>query len=110
VPCELTISSLDICDLLRRSARVIAEEVVSLLEVTSPELVSDIMENGITLTGGGSQLSGIAQVIEKRTKIHCTVADDPSSCVVYGCGKILPYISHMKTGPINISKRRLMRE
>lgn len=110
VPCALTLSSEDIWEVLHRLARAIAEEVVSLLEITSPELVSDIMENGITLTGGGSQLSGIAQVIEKRTRVRCTVADDPAYCVAYGCGKILPYISNMKDGPINLAKKRLMRE
>lgn len=110
VPCPLTIKSTEIHKMLQNLAMAIAEEVVYLLETTSPELVSDIMENGITLTGGGSQLSGLTEVIEERTKIRCTVADDPSSCVVYGCGKILPFINHMKSGSINISKKRLMRE
>lgn len=110
MPCDLTISSKDIFEVLRRLARTIADEVASLLEDTSPELVSDIVENGITLTGGGAQLWGMTQVIEKRTGIRCTVADDPASCVAFGCGKILPFLSHMKEGPINIAKKRIMRQ
>ena len=109
MPKELTLTSGEVFEVLRRPARSIADEVMSVLEDTSPELVSDIAENGITLTGGGSQLWGMAQLIEKRTRIRCTVADDPDSCVVYGCGKSLSWISHMKEGPINIARKRMMR-
>jgi chemotaxis response regulator CheB len=50
----------------------------------------------------------MARLIESRTGIRCTMADDPDSCVVYGCGKSLSWISHMKEGPINIAKKRAM--
>ena len=86
-----------------------ADEVVSVLEDSSPELVSDIAESGITLTGGSAQLWGMAELIEARTGISCTVADDPDSCVAYGCGKSLAWMNHMKEGPINIAKKRIMR-
>ncbi len=109
MPKELTLTSSELYEVLWRLARQIADEVVSVLEDTSPELVSDIVESGITLTGGGSQLWGMAQVIQERTGIACTVADDPDSCVVYGCGKSLSWMSHMTEGPINIAKKRLMR-
>ncbi len=108
MPRELVLHSSEIYDVLRRPARTIADEVMSVLEDTSPELVSDIAGNGITLTGGGSQLGGMARLIESRTGIRCTLADDPDSCVVYGCGKSLSWISHMKEGPINIAKKRAM--
>ncbi len=111
MPRELTLSSSEIYqNALKRPARQIAEEVVSVLEDTSPELVSDIAANGITLTGGGSQLWGMAQVIQARTTIPCTLADDPDSCVAYGCGKSLSWINHMQEGPINIAKRRILRQ
>ncbi len=109
MPRELNLDSFEIGEVLRRLARQIADEVVSVLEDTSPELVSDIAANGIFLTGGGSQLGGMAQVIEKRTGIRCTLADDPASCVVYGCGKSLSWINHMQEGPINIARKRAMR-
>ena len=110
MPRELILSSLELYEVLRRPARQIAEEVLTDLEDTSPELVSDIAENGITLTGGGSQLGGMAQFLERRTGIPCTLADDPDSCVVYGCGKSLSWINHMKEGPINIARKRIMRQ
>ena len=56
LPKEVTLLSSDIFEVLRRPARQIADEVLSVLEETPPELVSDISENGITLTGGCSQI------------------------------------------------------
>ena len=109
VPREATLFSDDIYDVLRRPARQIAEEVLSVLEMTSPELVSDISENGITLTGGGSQLWGMDKLLMDATGIMCTLADDADSCVAYGCGKSLAWINHMQEGPINIAKKRIMR-
>ena len=103
LPKEVTLLSSDIFEVLRRPARQIADEVLSVLEETSPELVSDISENGITLTGGGSQIWGMSQLLTERTGIDCRVADDPDSCVAYGCGKSLEWMNHMNEGPINIA-------
>ena len=109
MPREITLLSSEIFEVLRRPARQIAEEVLSVLEDTSPELVSDISENGITLTGGGSQIWGMDKLLTERTGVVCTVADDADSCVVYGCGKSLNWINHMKEGPVNYAKKRAMR-
>ena len=110
MPREITLFSSEIYEVLRRPARSICDEVLSVLEETSPELVGDIAENGITLTGGGSQLWGMDLLLTERTGIVCTIADDPDSCVAYGCGKSLAWINHMTEGPINIARRRIMRE
>ncbi len=109
MPRELTLLSSEIFEVLRRPARQIADEVLSVLEETSPELVSDISENGITLTGGGSQIWGMDKLLTERTGIACTLADDADSCVAYGCGKSLAWINHMQEGPINIARKRMMR-
>ena len=109
MPRELTLLSSEIYEVLRRPARQLADEVLSVLEDTSPELVGDIADNGITLTGGGSQLAGMEQLLTERTGISCAVADDPASCVAYGCGKSLAWINHMSEGPINIARKRIMR-
>ena len=110
MPRELTLLSSEIFEVLRRPARQIADEVLSVLEETSPQLVGDISANGITLTGGGSQIWGMDKLLTERTGIACTLADDPDSCVAYGCGKSLAWINHMQEGPINIARKRLMRE
>ena len=110
VPREVLLNSADIYDVLRRPAQHLADEVRSVLEDTSPELVGDIAKNGITLTGGCSQLWGMDLLLQEVTGIPCSIADDPDSCVAYGCGKSLAWINHMNEGPINIARKRLMRE
>ena len=109
MPREIELLSSEIYEVLWRPARQLADEVLSVLEDTSPELVGDIAENGITLTGGGSQLWGMDMLLTERTGIQCTLADDPDCCVAYGCGKSLSWINHMSEGPINIARKRLMR-
>ncbi len=109
MPRQLELLSTEIYEVLRRPARQLADEVLSVLEDTSPELVGDIAENGITLTGGSSQLWGMDLLLTERTGIHCTLADDPDSCVAYGCGKSLSWINHMSEGPINLARKRIMR-
>ena len=109
-PKEVRLQSSDLFTILNRMGRQIADEVASVLEDTSPELVGDIADNGITLTGAGSQIYGIGQLLTERTGIPCILADDPGSCVVYGCGKSLSWINRMTEGPINIARKRLMRE
>ncbi len=109
LPRELTLLSSEIYDVLRRSIRDIIDAVLSVLEETSPELVSDISQNGIVLTGGCSQLWGMDKLLTERTGIQCTLADDPDCCVAYGCGKSLAWINHMNEGPINIARKRILR-
>ena len=109
MPREITLLSSEIFEVLRRPSRQIADEVQSVLEETSPELVGDIAQNGITLTGGSSQIWGMDLLLTERTGIRCSVADDPDSCVAYGCGKSLSWINTMTEGPINIARKRIMR-
>ena len=109
MPKEVTLTSNEIYEVLRRPARIIVDEVVAVLEQTSPELVADISEHGITLTGGCSQIWGMAELIMERTGIATVLADDPDSCTAYGCGKSLAWINHMQEGPINIARKRMMR-
>ena len=110
MPREVEVQSSELLEPLMRMGRMIADEVLGVLEDTSPELVGDIAENGITLTGGGCQIWGMDQLLTERTGIQCTIADDPESCVAIGCGKSLAWINHMQEGPINIARKRLMRQ
>ena len=110
MPREITLSSTEICSLLQKSALRIADEVLAVLEDTSAELVGDIADTGIVLTGGGSQLWGMDVLLQSRIGIPCIIADDPACCVAYGCGKSLAWITRMSEGPINLARKRLMRE
>ena len=109
MPKMVTLSSKEIYEVLRRPARMIADETMAVLEQTSPELVSDVSENGLTLTGGSAQLWGFAELLMERTGIPCILADDPDSCTAYGCGKSLAWINNMEEGPINIARKRAMK-
>ncbi len=109
IPRELVLTSSEICEVLSRLAKQIADEVLSVLEDTSAELVGDIADNGIVLTGGCSQLYGMDLLLQDRIGIPCTVADEPASCVAYGCGKSLAWVTRMVDGPINLARKRLMR-
>lgn len=108
MPRELTLTSTEIYDVLSRLIKQISDEVQSVLEDTSAELVGDIADTGIVLTGGSSQLWGM-DLYFRNMGIPCTIADDPASCVVYGCGKSLSWITKMTEGPINLARKRLMR-
>lgn len=109
MPKEITLTANEISEPLNYCARQITDKVRAVLEETTPELVSDIYDNGITLTGGGSQVWGLDKLMSELTGVICTVADDADSCVAYGCGKSLAWINHMQEGPINIARKRMMR-
>ena len=110
MPREIQINASDICALLQKSANRIADEVLAVLEDTSPELVGDIADTGIVLTGGSSQLWGMDAYLQSRIGIPCVIAEDPASCVAYGCGKSLAWITRMTEGAINLARKRLMRD
>ena len=110
LPQEQNVSSLELIEAFKRPARQIVDEVLSVLEHSSPELVADIAQNGIVLTGGGSLLYGFDRLIAERTEIPCSIADDADSCVALGCGKSLQWINSMQEGTINIARRKLMKE
>ena len=107
---EITVSSADMLEALRRPAKQIVEAILSVLEQTTPELVADIARNGIVLTGGGALLWGMDKLITEHTGMHCTVADDADSCVAFGCGKSLSWINRLQEGPINFARRKLLKE
>ena len=74
---------------MSKTIRQIIENIKSTLETTPPELVSDIYEYGIILTGGGALLRGLDKEIAQATKIPVRITDDPLTCVVRGTGILL---------------------
>ena len=110
LPREESVTSAELLEAFKRPARQIVDEVLSVLEHTSPELVADLSQNGIVLTGGGSLLYGFDQLIAERTEIPCSIADDTDSCVANGTGRALAWIGAMQEGTINIARRKLMKE
>jgi rod shape-determining protein MreB len=89
LPREVIISDGQVREALSRSIYHIIENIKATLEMTPPELVSDIYERGIILMGGGALLRGLDKEIAQATRIPVRIADDPGTCVVRGAGKIL---------------------
>lgn len=89
VPKNLTLSSVQIREALSETIDIIVEAVRQALELTPPELASDILERGIILTGGGALLRGLDKRLRQETNLPVNVADDPLTCVVRGCGTVL---------------------
>lgn len=89
LPKEIMVTDAQIREALARSVRTIVENIKSALEITPPELVADIYERGIVLTGGGALLKGLDRVISRAAEIPVRVADDPLTCVVRGTGILI---------------------
>ena len=108
LPKVVTVSSTEMMDAFEEPVERIMEAIHSVLERTPPELVADISNNGIVMTGGGSLVYGFDKLVTARTGIHTTVAEDAISCVAEGTGKSLDSLNSMTDGTVNLSRRKQM--
>lgn len=88
LPRAIHITNEDVYESMQENIRSIVELVKTGLESTPPELIGDIIDYGILMTGGLSQLKGIDTILSKSLKLTCKVIQDPSLCVVRGLAKI----------------------
>ena len=88
-PSEITVSQAEIAEALRDPVSQIVAVVWSALEQTKPEIAADVIDNGITMTGGGSLLRDIDKVLADETGLPVRVADTPLVCVALGAGRAL---------------------
>ncbi len=96
-PKTIEVSSSQINDALMDPLTEVVDAVRTALEKTPPELASDIVDNGIVLTGGGALLANLDVLLRERTGLPVTIAENPLSCVVLGSGKVLEEIELLKT-------------
>lgn len=106
LPQVFTVTSSEMIEAFEEPSARILEAIHGVLERTPPELVADISNNGIIMTGGGSLIQGFDKLIESRTGIETHVADDAISCVAFGTGKSLESLDSMQDGTINLSRRK----
>ena len=92
LPKVVTFNGKETLDAIKDPLNAILDTICLVIERTPPELLGDIYKNGIVLTGGGSKLTGLDKLIEKKTGIRAYVAKDPVSCVALGTGKSLESI------------------
>ena len=89
LPRRAVVGSIDVREALSEPVRKVIGAIKTVLERTPPELASDLVETGILLCGGGSQLRGLAQLVERETELPTRIADRPMECVARGTGIFL---------------------
>ena len=96
IPKNLTITSRDVREAMEEPVAAIVDAVRRALERLPPELVSDLQDSGIILTGGGALLKGLDRRIQEKTSLTVTITEDPLTCVVMGSGKALEEMDRYK--------------
>ena len=89
LPKNIIINSAQIREAMKEPIQTIMAAVKETLENTPPELAADIIDRGITLTGGGALIHGLDTLIAKETGITTHIAENPLDCVALGTGKTL---------------------
>ena len=108
LPKSILVTSTEMMEAFEEPVERILEAIHGVLERTPPELVADISNNGIVMTGGGSLVDGFDKLITARTGIHTVVAENAISCVAEGTGKSLDSLNAMQDGTVNLSRRKQM--
>lgn len=100
LPRMITIKTEDIVEALQESLQSIVKLVKRVLEKTPPELVSDIMDRGVALCGGGTQLRGIDRYLTRQLGIPAYLIDNPTTCTAIGAAKALGMLEVLKRSVI----------
>jgi rod shape-determining protein MreB len=95
LPEEILVSDEDIRRAMEKSVKQIVAEIKTAVEETPPELLADIMANGIQMAGGGSLLRGLDTLIQKETKISTKIIEDPMTVMVRGAGMVLENLDEL---------------
>jgi rod shape-determining protein MreB len=109
LPEEIEVSSIEIREALGGSVGIIVDQVRDTLDETPPELIADLMETGICLAGGGSQLKGLADRITEETNMRAWIAQDSMTCVARGAGKVLESLDVLREVLVGTDERRSRR-
>jgi rod shape-determining protein MreB len=96
LPESLEVSSIEIREAISQSVQTIVDSLKDILDEAPPEIISDLMENGICLAGGGSQLQGLTERLTDELKVRVWLAEDSMTCVARGAGMILNDIETLK--------------
>ena len=96
LPEEIQVSDEDIRRAMEKSVKRIVTEIKTAVEETPPELLADVMANGIYFSGGGSLLRGLDTLIQKETKIPTKIIEDPMTALVRGAGQVLENLDELE--------------
>lgn len=106
LPEAVEVSSIEIREALSGSVSIIVDLVRDTLDETPPELVADLMETGICLAGGGSQLKGLDERISEESNVEAWVAQDSMTCVARGAGMVLEELDTLREVLVSTDDRR----
>lgn len=98
LPDAIELNEMELFDAMEDEIFAIMEAIKKVLEETPPELVGDIYENGILLTGGGSLLGGLRELIHRTLNVNCVLAKDAVHCVAKGTGLAFQKINNLLDG------------
>jgi rod shape-determining protein MreB len=96
LPREVIVTDADIREALAQSIQVLVESTKEVLETTPPEILSDVMNRGIVLVGGGALIYGMSDILALTLKIPVTTADDPLTAVARGTGIVIENIDEYR--------------
>ena len=96
LPASVEVSSIEIREAVSGSVDIIVDTVKDALDDTPPELVADLMESGICMAGGSSQLKGLTDRITDEVNIRAWLAEDPMTCVARGAGRVLEDYNNLR--------------
>lgn len=96
LPKEIHITDSNVREAIIKPIRIIVDSIKATIESSPPELVSDLYEKGMVLTGGGALIRGLDEMISKETKMPVYITDEPLTAVVRGAGKILDDLENLK--------------
>ncbi len=100
LPRRIVITGGEIREALRDPVSAIVDAVHACLESTPPELAADLVDRGITLTGGGAQLPGLDLLLHEKTGLAVSIGADPLTCVVRGAGRVLEDLDLLARVPL----------
>jgi rod shape-determining protein MreB len=109
LPDSVEVSSIEVREALSGTVSTIVEAVRDALDETPPELIADLMEQGICLAGGGAQLQGLAERLSEETKMHCYLAEDSMTCVARGAGRVLEELDRLEKVLASLDRRSTIR-
>ncbi len=107
MPRQIEVTSDELLEALEEPGILICRAVQGALERTPPELISDLYEQGLMLTGGGSMLYGMDKLLAKKTHLRVLLAHDPQFCVVVGTGLAMGFMDantdvELSTSPLEV--------
>jgi rod shape-determining protein MreB len=105
LPESIEVSSIELREALSPSVSVVVNAVKDALDETPPELISDLIETGICMAGGGSQLAGLTERLSEELNMRVWLAADPMSCVARGAGRVLEDYDNLRRMLVGLERR-----